>query len=43
MVRAETLNEETQPLLLHAMQNLVSALGEIIGISEDGTREEARH
>jgi hypothetical protein len=43
MVRAETLNEETRRLLLHAMQNLVSALGEIMGVSEDGTRDEARH
>jgi len=43
MVRMETLNEETQRLLLHAMQNLVSALGEIIGVSEDGTRDEAHH
>jgi len=43
MVRAETLDQETQRLLLHAMQNLVSALGEIIGVSEDGTRDEAHH
>jgi len=42
MVRAENLNDESKRLLLHGMQNLVSALGEVIGIAEDGG-EDARH
>ena len=42
MVRAETLDEETHRLLLHGMRNLVSALGEVIGISVDGEDEEVR-
>ena len=38
MVRAETLDEETLGLLLHGMQNLVSALAEVLGIEveDDG-------
>jgi hypothetical protein len=36
MVREETLDEETQRLLLHGMQTLVSALGEVMGIEGDG-------
>ena len=32
MVRAETLNDESKRLLLHGMQNLVSALAEVMGI-----------
>lgn len=43
LIRAETLDETTQKLLMHGMQNLVSALGEIMGVSEDGARDEARH
>lgn len=42
MVRAETLTEETEALLLHGMQNLVSALGEVMGVGEDG-EDEAVH
>ena len=42
MVRAETLDEETERLLLHGMQNLVSALEEVMGVAEDGG-DEARH
>ena len=41
MVRAETLSDESKQLLLHGMQNLVSALSEVMGVGEDG--EEARH
>jgi hypothetical protein len=41
MVRAETLNDERERLLLHGMQTLVSALGEVMGVAEDG--DEARH
>jgi hypothetical protein len=36
MVRAETLTEESKWLLLHGMQNLVSALAEVMGVAEDG-------
>ena len=32
MVRAETLDEDGKRLLLHGMQNLVSALAEVMGI-----------
>ena len=42
MVGAETLNDESQRLLLHGMQNLVSALAEAMGIAEDGG-EEVQH
>jgi hypothetical protein len=35
MVGAETLSEEAQTLLLHGMQNLVLALGEVIGSAAD--------
>ena len=42
LIRAETLDETTQKLLLHGMQNLVSALAEVIGIAEGGF-EELRH
>jgi len=41
MVRAETLGDESKQLLLHGMQNLVSALAEVMGVGEDG--DEARH
>ena len=41
MVRAETLNNESKRLLLHGMQNLVSALGEVMGVAEDDG--ESRH
>ena len=32
MVRAQSLDAETKSLLLHGMQNLVSALAEVMGI-----------
>ena len=39
MVREEIQNEQTKRLLLHGMQNLVSALGEVMGDSVDGLEE----
>jgi hypothetical protein len=42
MVRTEMLTDETQRLLLHGMQDLVSALGEVMGVRESGD-EQARH
>jgi hypothetical protein len=42
MVRAETLTEETQALLLHGMQNLVSALAEVTGLTDD-LQDESHH
>lgn len=42
MVRAETLNDESKRLLLHGMQNLVSALGEVMGVGDEGD-EDAPH
>jgi hypothetical protein len=42
MVRAETLTEETQVLLRHGMQNLVSALAEVTGLTDD-LQDESRH
>jgi hypothetical protein len=42
MVRRETLGEDGKRLLLHGMQNLVSALAEVMGVREDGG-EEAWH
>jgi hypothetical protein len=42
MVRAGTLTEETQALLLHGMQNLVSALSEVTGLTDD-LQDESRH
>jgi len=42
MVRAETLDDEGRRLLLHGMQNLVSALAEVSGLAEDSS-EDARH
>ncbi len=42
LVRSETLDEEGQRLLVHGIQNLVSALAEVMGLAEDGG-EEARH
>lgn len=36
MVRAEALDDETKRLLLHGMQNLVSALGEVMGLADNG-------
>jgi hypothetical protein len=42
MVRAESLHEESKRLLLHGRQNLVSALGEVLGITED-SEEAAVH
>ena len=36
MVGEEMLDEETQRLLLHGMQNRVSALGEVMGIEGEG-------
>lgn len=41
MIRAETLNDESKRLFLHGMQNLVSALSEVMGVAEDG--DESRH
>ncbi len=35
MLKAQTLDPETSDLLLHGMQNLVSALAEVMGIDED--------
>jgi hypothetical protein len=42
MVRAGTLTEETQALLRHGMQNLVSALAEVTGVADD-LADESRH
>ena len=42
LVRVETLGEDGKCLLLHGMQNLVSALAEVMGVREDRTEEE-RH
>ncbi len=40
LIRAETLDERTQTLLQHGMQNLVSALAEVTGVGGDGTVDE---
>jgi hypothetical protein len=40
--QAETLDNESKRLLLHGMLNLVSALAEVMGIT-DGAEEEFRH
>lgn len=42
MVRADSITEDARGLLLHGMQNLVSALAEVMGAAEDGGNE-ARH
>ena len=42
MVRAETLDEETLALLSAGMQNLVSALAEVTGLTDD-LQDESRH
>lgn len=42
MVRAETLDAAGKQVLLHGMQNLASALAEVMGIGEDGG-EAPRH
>lgn len=42
MVRAEKLDVYTKALLQHGMQNLVSALSEVMGVGEDGD-DEAMH
>ena len=42
LVRAETLDERTAQLLLHGMQNLVSALTEVMGVTLQGG-DEQRH
>ena len=42
MVRADALTDETKTLVLHGMQNLVSALAEVLGMTLDGG-EQARH
>ena len=42
MVRAEALDEETLALLSAGMQNLISALAEVIGVT-DGLQGESRH
>jgi hypothetical protein len=38
MVRAQTLDEGTKRLLLHRMQNLPSALAEVMGVGPGGRR-----
>ena len=40
MVRADTLDDETERLLRHGMQNLASALATMMGITDDGTADE---
>jgi hypothetical protein len=35
-------NEQGQRVLVHGLQNLVSALAEVMGLAEDGG-DEARH
>ena len=42
MVRAETLDDETLALLSSGMQNLVSALAEVTGLTDD-LQDESRH
>jgi len=42
MVKGETLGDDGKRLLLHGMENLVSALAEVMGIGEDG-EEQAWH
>ena len=42
MIKGEMLDDDGKRLLQHGMQNLVSALAEVMGIGEDGT-EDARH
>ncbi|MGB5832688.1 MAG: hypothetical protein WBG92_11950 [Thiohalocapsa sp.] len=42
MVRAEDLTEDGRRLLLHRMENLVSALAEVMGYADDGD-EAVRH
>jgi len=42
MVRAEALDEETHALLSSGMQNLVSALAEVTGLTDD-LEDESRH
>jgi hypothetical protein len=36
LVRVENLGDDGKRLLLHGMQNLVSALAEVMGVAEDG-------
>ena len=42
MVRAESLNDDTLALLSAGMQNLVSALAEVTGLTDD-LQDESRH
>jgi hypothetical protein len=42
MVRADDLTEDGKRLLLHGMENLVSALAEVMGDADDGD-ESVRH
>lgn len=42
MVRAEALDEETLALLSAGMQNLISALAEVTGLTDD-LEDESRH
>jgi hypothetical protein len=42
MFSAETLSEEGKTMVLHGMQNLLSALAEVMGVTESG-EDEARH
>ena len=42
MVRAETLDEDTLALLVAGMQNLISALAEVTGLTDE-LQDESRH
>jgi hypothetical protein len=42
LVRSETLQDEGKRLMLHGMQNLVSALTHVMDVTETG-EEESRH
>jgi hypothetical protein len=42
MLGADTLSEEGKSLVLHGMQNLLSALAEVMGMSSEGGKA-ARH
>ena len=40
LIRAENLDEKTERLLLHRMQNLVSALAQVTGLTLEGAPDE---
>ena len=42
LIRADDLTEDSMLLLLHGMENLVSALAEVMGYADNGD-EEVRH